>query len=117
MYGMLNMSLSCHNVKTVKSLIHATPFMMENSEEKWLHHIFRENTFTFISAPTPLWDPDYRIWYSTVTRLQGRGCGVQIPVGARDSFPKLPDQLWCPPSLLFNGCLEFLLLGGKVAGA
>jgi len=42
---------------------------------------------------------------STEIRLQGGWSVVQIPVEARDFLfsLKCPDQLWVPPSLLFNG--------------
>jgi hypothetical protein len=37
-------------------------------------------------------------------RLDGRGVGVRIPVGAKIFFsPRRPDRFWDPPSLLSNG--------------
>jgi hypothetical protein len=117
-WGMLNVSLSCHAGKTVKYLIHTTPFMVENCEEKQWHHIFRENNFAFISAST-LYGTQTSI-VGIVTKLQARSYGVQIPAGARDFYsPKHPDQPWGPPSLLFNVYVRYFWgLGGcKVAGA
>jgi hypothetical protein len=39
-----------------------------------------------------------------VSRLEADRSGVRIPAGARDFiFPKCPDWLFSPPSLLFNG--------------
>jgi hypothetical protein len=47
-----------------------------------------------------------------LTRLRAGRSGVRIPVGGEIfTFPKCPYWLWGPPSLIFNGCREFLSLG------
>lgn len=118
-WEMLCVSLRCHDGKTVQNLINATPFMVENSEEKWLHHIFRENTFTFISAPPPYGTQTSVV--GIVTRLQGRGYGVQIWVGERDSFlfQNIQTSSWAHwASYLMGVCsTHWPSCGSKVAGA
>jgi hypothetical protein len=39
----------------------------------------------------------------TMTWQRAGRSGVRIPAGTSESSPKRPDQLWGPPSLIFNG--------------
>jgi hypothetical protein len=51
---------------------------------------------------------DIGVGIATGYGLDGRGVGVQVPVGARfPPSPRLPDRFWGTPSLLSNGYQEF----------
>jgi hypothetical protein len=60
---------------------------------------------------------DSAVGIGTGYGLDGRRFGVRVPVGPRFfSFPRRPDRLWGPPSLLSNG-YQGQFLRGKAAGA
>jgi hypothetical protein len=57
------------------------------------------------------------ICIATAYGLDGRGVGVQVPVGSRIFIPPYcPDQLWGPPNLLSSGYWGALSVGGKRQG-
>lgn len=68
-------------------------------------------------VPPPLYGTQASV-AGTVTRLQGRGYGVQIPVGARDSFlyQNIQTSSRVHPASYLMGVWGYFA-GGKVAGA